>query len=271
MGKSVFVAGLIGAWLVLSVGASRTHAWGPSGHRIVAIVAERHLAPTAKKRIATLLNGETLPQVANWADDVRPERPQTANWHFVDVPRSAHDYLETRDCKPNPDAGDCVILAIARERGVLRDQTKSLARRAEALKFLVHFIADLHQPLHCADDNDRGGNNVDVQFFGKASKLHKVWDSGIINHADLSDREFADGLVEDLAPSDIDAIQAGSVVQWALEAHEVAVDLAYGRLPGDRKLGDKYYEDTADAVDLQLRRAGLRLAKILNESFKNGS
>jgi S1/P1 Nuclease len=141
--------------------------------------------------------------------------------------------------------------------------------RNEALKFIVHFVADLHQPLHCADDNDRGGNDVHVTFFGENANLHSVWDTLLIERIDSDPGHYADRLDADLTDSTIRAFEQGTVEDWALESHAVGKKVVYGALPRRETidLGTDYFEVAAGAADLQLQKAGIRLAFILNEAL----
>src|SRR5882672_5025159 len=156
--------------------------WGGDGHQIVCLIAEARLAPAAKAAIHELLGDDVSisdAEVANWADQIRRERRSTAPWHYVNIPIAATTFDPNRDGKN----GNNVIAKIAEFERVLSDKNAAKADRAEALKFLVHFVGDLHQPLHCADrDGDKGGN-ARLVFFGdrqKAVNLHQVWDSLIL-------------------------------------------------------------------------------------------
>jgi hypothetical protein len=156
-------------------------AWGQEGHSIIAEIAQRRLDPDTLRKINALLGGEvSLASIASWADDYRALHRETAGWHFVDIPFDQSVYDPKRDC--NPDKGDCVIHAIARFQAAVSDCSKPLSDRSEALKFLVHFVGDVHQPLHVetrfgADGkDDRGGNDVPVTFFGQKTNLHALWD-----------------------------------------------------------------------------------------------
>jgi S1/P1 Nuclease len=123
-------------------------AWGQEGHSIVAEIAQRRLSPQAAAMVSTLLGpGVSLGSIASWADDVRDSRPKTYNWHFVSIPIIRATYDPTVDCKPDPDKGDCVVAEVDRARKDMNCATDPVAR-AEALKFLVHFVGDLHQPFH---------------------------------------------------------------------------------------------------------------------------
>lgn len=269
----ILVVSLIG---ILPV---RAHAWGAAGHRIVATIAEDNLKPRTRERIADLLGEDvTLASVANFADEIRFSRPDTKLFHFVDIPLDANSYDPARDCRPT-DEGDCVIAAIARFRQELSNSSLSNGRRRFALKFLVHLIGDMHQPLHCADnDHDRGGNDVKVTWFGRSGRgvnLHATWDRLIIERAELTDDEFVEALEDGLTDAQILAMQAGTVIQWAEEAHLVARNRTYKTVPGNRTmhksrtepLGQPYYNRNFAVVDEQLLRGGLRLARVLNEAL----
>src|SRR5262245_20991571 len=150
---------------VLCFSCQHVLAWGQEGHAIVAEIAQRHLSPKARARVAEILGvGVSLASISTWADDARSSRPKTYNWHFVDIPLDIRTYDAARDCKMVPEKGDCVVAAVARLRRELAARgTPPMARR-EALKFLVHFIGDLHQPLHTLLE-EHGGNGRKVKFF----------------------------------------------------------------------------------------------------------
>lgn len=256
---------------LISLMPMRASAWGGDGHRIVAIIAEGHLSPKARQSIETLLGEQTLADIANFADLVRNRRPETSNFHFADIPISRDSFDRARDCKKDPEKGDCVIAAIERFAREANRSDLSVGQRRFALKFIVHLVGDLHQPLHSADNNDRGGNNVKVSWFGHRGKginLHSVWDRLIIEQAGLDEIEFADALEELFTPQQAQDFQKGTLTDWANEAHLLAKQFAYGKLPDDRALGQEYYDATFEVVDVQLYRAGVRLARVLNSIYK---
>jgi S1/P1 Nuclease len=301
--------------LSMSVGLSTRQgfAWGDEGHKIVAHVAEHYLTDTSRQRILQLLKedqkkdyysrecpqaqsvGDYMACVASWADRVRPDRPETALWHYVDIPNhpkpgTSATYDPVRDCPPTRD-GDCVILAVEQFKAMLMKPEaaggRDKQRRIEAVKFIIHFVGDLHQPLHSADNDDKGGNDVKVFWLGNEFSngekryewnLHSVWDSGIVSKTNPSADESVARLLAALANVDIKAMQKGTVVDWANEAHVIALKSVYndkfltkkikgadGTLKVD--LGQEYYNSGKDIVDLQLERAGVRLARVLNELF----
>jgi hypothetical protein len=184
------------------------------GHRIVATVAEHQLTPRARAEVDRLLAlepGATLASVSTWADEHRTR--QTVRWHFVNFPREARcRYDAARDCR----GGRCVVAAIERERKALLSSAPD-DERLEALKYLVHFVADVHQPLHAGYADDRGGNRVQLQAYGKGAKLHALWDTGLIEH-------WPGGpvsLLNQLEASPRPAQEAGLPQQWAEESCRV--------------------------------------------------
>jgi len=260
--RAILLAGLLAL-----APLDRALSWGSHGHSIIAEIAQRRLHPQTLAQVENLLGGAvSLASIASWADDIIPQRPETFYWHFVNIPYDATDYVPSRDCRPTP-KGDCIINAIARSRALLQNRSAPSRQRAEALKFLVHFIGDVHQPLHDINRDDEGGNKVAVTFFDVPMPLHAVWDIGIIEKRTYDWGQYVTILENDwLRGKDIRALARGDPVDWALAAHAAAVNVAYV-LPDDRKLGDAYYQRSLPTVNQQLALAGIRLARLLNDAF----
>lgn len=241
-------------------------AWGPEGHRLVARLAEARLTPGAQARVAAILgSGVTLASMASWADDIRPARKETEPWHYINVPISRPHLDMARDCP----SGNCVVAKVTEFREVMRDPATSAGRRREALLFVTHFVGDMHQPLHCGDDGDKGGNQVRVQFLGRQMNLHRLWDSALLDRMPPEDELFA-SLSRAISPERAAKWSRGSVEDWAEESFQAARETAYGRLPNVRKgatarLGEAYERIADPVVELQLEKAGVRLAAVLNE------
>ncbi|MEW6542772.1 MAG: S1/P1 nuclease [Nitrospirota bacterium] len=260
---------LAGALLCLS--PAQGWAWGDEGHRIVALVAESRLTDRARDATRALLDGDNLITVATWADAVKGERSETASWHYTDIPKAADSYDPTRDCPQ----GNCAVEQVERFRTVLDNQLRPRSERIEALKFLVHLVADLHQPLHSVDDRDRGGNEVLVTFMGQRTRpdrdrpwnLHAVWDYGLIEQVGMTETDYARHLTRWLRGQPVAEWERGTVLDWTLEAHRVAVAQAYA-VPADRQLGADYLRAMRPALDTMLAKAGVRLAKMLNDLFR---
>jgi hypothetical protein len=174
---------LVVATVILTLGlltAVPALAWGPEGHAIVADIATAHLTPAAQAQVSRLLaleSHQSLDQVASWADAVRPARPATAPWHFVDIPLTAEHYDPSRDCQND----DCVIARIVSFTELLTQSRDITQTRLDALKWVVHFVGDAHQPLHAEDNNhDKGGNTISLTYFGAHKNLHSIWDTTIL-------------------------------------------------------------------------------------------
>jgi len=243
-------------------------AWGTQGHTLVVRIAEAQLTPAVRERVAAILGpGRHFITIGSWADDVRRARPQTANWHFINIPVTAPRLDKARDCP----SGDCVVAAITRFRKTLRDAATPPEKRAEALMFLAHFIGDMHQPLHCGDKNDRGGNDIQVKLAGRPSNLHSVWDSGLLARMG-SDALLFDSISRESARR-AKKFRKGTVEQWAEEGHQLARKSVYGKLPkaapGSAAVINAAYEKMADVIIReQLAKAGARLAWVLNEALR---
>jgi len=242
--------------------------WGPDGHRIVADIALQRLSPAAANEARRLLGGQNINEVASWADDVRRVRPNTAPWHYIDIEIGDTSYVPSRDCKENA----CVIWAVESQLAVLADRTRSDSLRAEALKFVVHFVGDLHQPLHAGERADKGGNDVKLQFQGKLSNLHSVWDSGILLSFGQSDADIVHQLDADIARrSDIAALSGGTVTQWVMESHDIARDVVYRNLPNSLEITPAYIDAARPVIYERLLRGGIRLGAVLDHALGGAS
>ena len=176
----------MGSWLLLAALTLSTQAaaWGTQGHQAVAAMAWELLQPATRadiNRLLALEPGETLESLSTWADEHR--NPATGPWHYVNFPRGNCHYLPERDC---PD-GACVVAAIERERAIWASGAND-ATRLKALKYLIHLVADVHQPLHAGYRDDRGGNQFQLRAFMRGSNLHAVWDSGLLHQLDLDNQ-----------------------------------------------------------------------------------
>jgi hypothetical protein len=253
-------------------------AWGPEGHRIVAEIAEQYLEPETARQVREILdlqNATHLAEVANWADQIRRERPETAPWHYVDIPihpapmpgvEGVNGYLPARDCPREA----CIVAQIDKLISQLQRDKQPSWPRLEALEFLVHFMGDIHQPLHAANDNDHGGNDVKVVFNGRKTNLHAVWDSGILEAAGVSgdERAYALRLARSITPDQLKRWRFGTGAYWADESHAIAVEVIYGTLPHEGMLPDGYETVALPIVNEQLEKAGVRLAMVLNVVLK---
>ncbi len=242
--------------------------WGPDGHRIVADIALQRLSPAAADETRRLLGGQNINEVASWADDVRRALPATAPWHYIDIEISDTSYVPSRDCKENA----CVIWAVESRMAILADKTQPDSARASALKFVIHFVGDLHQPLHAGERADKGGNDVKLTFQGKLSNLHSVWDSGILLSFGQSDAEIVHQLDDEMAHrSDLAATAGGSVTQWVMQSHDLARDVVYRNLPNSLEISPQYIAAARPVIYEQLLRGGVRLGALLEHALGGGT
>ena len=260
------LAAALAVFLLLSLDRPAL-AWGPRGHRASAKLAESRLSPRARAIIRDLLEpGESLADASTWADENNRNIPGSAAWHFVNVPVSALHY-DSRDCRPR----GCVVSKIGEFRSILADSQAPRSRRRTALRFFIHLVQDLHQPMHVADRNDRGGNNLQLRY-GRYdnTNLHQVWDSGLLNQGYRNEAELLRAM-DDLAQEpDAGHWLKGQIEDWADESLEVG-RRAY-RIPGTNSIlrtgdsiGRDYERANVPLVTDRLARSGVRLAFLLNQ------
>jgi nuclease S1 len=275
---------IIALSLVIAIAAvASPHAWGSQGHRLVGLIAAERLTPQAREEAGRLLDGRSLADVSTWADSIRSDQQQTYGWHFLNIPRNAAGYDRDRDCPraAGVDAGsrsdrwrDCAVDRILFWEQRLADTTLDRADRATALKFIVHFVGDLHQPFH-AIGVGRGGNDVEVRVFGEANcadegekpfpcNLHSVWDSRLIQRRNLDDRSYLALLQKLIAAKRLGAQAPGSPAQWAEQSWRLARPAL---VASGTNIDDAYYQRQSLVIDEQIALAGVRLAAVLNRSL----
>jgi hypothetical protein len=211
-------------------------------------------------------NVTTLADVSTWADEIRLQHPETGPWHYVNIPirlptGEPASYDAARDCPEDA----CVVAKIEPFKQELEDRQLPERQRLEALKFTVHFVGDIHQPLHVSNNHDRGGNNVAVIFMGLPTNLHAVWDSAIVAPAIKgNERAYSLQLVQHITEEQRQHWSEGTLISWVNEGHEIAARTIYGELPHSGMLPDDYETKALPIVNEQLERAGVRLAMVLN-------
>ncbi len=254
---------LIGS-LLLAVVPANLFGWGREGHKLIARIAAMHLNEKARAEVARLLPGESLESIAPWADEVRPQRKETSTWHYINIPIKA----ERGDWQQYCPASGCVVRSVHEMAAKLKDKSLPAAQRTEALKFLVHFTGDLHQPLHAGDNGDRGGNDVQIVFQNKPSNLHSLWDTPLVLQAQ-GQAGFAARVSKKSGFWERKKVQKGKAEDWAWESAGISKTVAYGALPAGRpaKIDEGYVKAAVAPVESQLRKAGLRLAMLLNQSL----
>jgi nuclease S1 len=250
--------------------APLAYPWGRLGHRVASRIAEDRLTPAALKAVHELLGaGVRLEDVSTWADEQR-DVTETGSWHNVYIPISKQQY-DPQYCPP----GGCVVSKIRDFKRVLQDRKAGKAEKQQALKFLIHFIEDLHQPLHVGDAGNKGGALLQVKFYGVGSNLHLVWDSQIIEHYSSDERVWLWELTGLAHPKAAAEWSKGTPEDWAAESLQIA-KTAYC-LPGAKtvmrsgaRIGDDYLRMAIPIIQKQLAKAGVRAAWILNEILGAG-
>lgn len=243
--------------------------WGADGHKIAARIAEHQLTPQAAAAIKSLLSPESLADVASWADEIRddPKYDWLEPLHYVNIAPGAQGFDAKRDCPK----GKCVVAAIQKYAKVLRDPQASRSDKIEALKLVVHFVGDVHQPLHVALAHDKGGNDIRVEFFTNPTNLHRVWDTSIIRRAldgrgwSIYAREIESRVKQEQRREWLKTTDPGA---WATESWKLAQSNAYV-IPQDGRLGSEYFDRNRPVIDQRLAMAGIRLGAMLNSIFAN--
>lgn len=245
-------------------------AWGREGHEIIAAIAEAHLTPTARERVIQLLHAvepdASMESVAPWADTVRTR--VTAKWHFVNYPAGHCHFDPPRDCRN----GECLVAAFDRERAILADPRLPVAEREVALKYVIHFAGDATQPLHNYGPG-RGANAYQVQFEGRGTNLHHVWDTDLIRQYAMEGQGISGwshpnyrALTRTLIADSFQVTYTPSLnpIDWTESA--CAIANRPGMFPA-RVIPQSYVARWEPVVDAQLIEGGLNLAAVLNEIF----
>ena len=235
--------------------------WGRTGHRVTGEIAEMHLTKKAKKTIDDLLGGESLAFVSTFADEIRSDERyrEFGPWHYVNFP-----FGGTYEASPKSEKGD-IYVAINKCISILKDKTTSTEDKAFYLKMLVHFVGDIHQPLHVGIAEDKGGNDFQVRWFNEGTNLHTVWDTKMIEEYNMSYSELAVN-ANQLSKSQIASLQNASVKDWMYESRALCEDIYQNTTSGE-KLSYKYMYRYVTVIRTQLQKGGIRLAGILNDIF----
>ena len=258
-------ARIVIASILLLGGSLPAAAWGPNGHRIVGQIAENHLTDAARKGISDLIGRASLAQVSTWADEIKsdPAWRHASPWHYVNAPPG--QTIEKAHKSPSGD----VVEAIQRFERVLRNRGSSRKERVDALRFLVHFVGDIHQPLHAGYASDRGGNDIRVRWFGESTNLHSVWDEDLVEYQRLSFTEWV-RFFGHAEPGEIETWRRSNVYDWARESRSMlpaVYDFGDSRSERTPYLGYDYIFKHADGVRLRLLQAGIRLSGMLNDIY----
>jgi hypothetical protein len=258
--NSICIAALIIGTIFM--GNAAEYDWGKTGHRTVGKIAEGYLKGKTKRKLAELLNGQSLALIATFGDDIKSDRryDKFYTWHYINMPFDVKYEESEKNSK-----GD-LVSGIAICKKFIQDKNTSKEERIFYLKLLVHLIGDLHQPMHVGRAEDKGGNTIQVQWFNNGSNLHAVWDSKMINHYNMTYSELAKNS-DKISKEQVKNLQKGTISDWANETHQLAIKV-YSSAEIGENLRYEYMYKNFGLVRSQLQKGGIRLAKVLNELFR---
>jgi hypothetical protein len=289
-----FAAAVVLALALVVTRMGTAHAWGDEGHEVIGLIAASFLEPSVRGKVEAMLAADTddltahnIADAATWADkyrdaNVNGARVGTRLWHFVDIELSAPDLDQACFGHPGLTPGTlasngppraCVVDKINEFAAELANPGTDPTERIVALKFVLHLVGDMHQPLHASDDNDRGGNEKRASANGlKPATLHHYWDTEFVEQLGPDPKRIAAMLIARISPRDARAWALGTTSDWAMETFQLAKADAYGRLPapnarGGYRLPETYVAMATRDAATQLSKAGVRLASVLNKAL----
>lgn len=238
-------------------------AWGQKGHDATAYIAECHLTPEAKAAAEELLDGKSIVYYANWLDNAShtPEYSYSRTWHYKNIDAD-ETYIRARKEKK----GD-IVTALNEQITILGDTTKTKEERALALKMVVHFLGDIHQPMHLGHASDSGGNRWFVKYFKNDANLHSVWDSRLPESAHKWSYTEWQHQIDRATPEETQEILSLTTPdQWAKQTYEICKEV-YEKTPKNTNIEYNYIAEWTPVIEKQFLRGGLRLANVLNNSL----
>lgn len=237
--------------------------WGQKGHDTTVFIAENHLTPITKAVVEDLLDGNSMVYYANWLDNAShtPEYAYSKTWHYKNI-----DAGISFDEAPLLESGD-IVKAINNQVAILQDSASSRESKQLALKMVIHFLGDIHQPMHMGHASDLGGNRWTVNYFGRDTNLHSVWDSSLPESAHKWSYSEWQQQIDRASQSEIDEIlNGGNAESWGKETFEICKEV-YDKTPEGTKISYDYIADWTPVVEKQFLKGGLRLADLLNSVF----
>ena len=257
--KILFLAGLSASLY--------SYAWGLTGHRVIAEIAENHLNCRAKNQIKKLFGKEKLAYWANWPDFIKSDTTgvwkQASAWHYVNV--DPQPDFKSFEIELKKQAGASLYSQIEVLSQKVKNKDLPIKERKTAVIFLIHMLGDLAQPMHTGRAGDLGGNRIEVTYFGQKTNLHSVWDGKLIDSQKYSYTEYAN-LLDIKKRKEVKEIQKGTLEDWLYDSHKIANKI-YAETPNGSSLGYDYQYKFNDTVERQLLYGGLRLADFLNDLF----
>lgn len=241
--------------------------WGVTGHKTIAQIAENHLNEKAKNGVQILLGNQSMSDVASWADEVRnnPEYKNTASWHFLNLPLGL-TYNQFVVAVSGQDKEN-VYSALNKCRAELIDKTSTAEQKTVALKFIIHLVGDLHQPMHISRAEDKGGNTIQVTYDGKGTNLHSLWDSKLLEHQNMTYQELAKSY-DTATDEEIKQWQSDNILKWIFESYQISSQL-YREIDLNKNIDDDYYKSHLPIIQQRIEKGGIRLAGMLNSILKD--
>jgi len=240
--------------------------WGEIGHRTVGEIAQNYLSNKAKKALSNLIGNQSLALQSTYADEIRPlkDYAYTAPWHYVNLKEGLNydQFSALLKSSEMPNIYQSINTCIAD----LKDASKTKEQQDFALKFLIHLVGDIHQPMHTGHSEDAGGNGVKVKFMRKENNLHALWDSGLINYTGMTYTELAK-TCNMYSKDEVKAFQKDDITLWAFESYKISNQL-YAEANNNTDYDYNYYAKHENILKQRLAQAGIRLAGILNEIYK---
>lgn len=235
--------------------------WGPTGHRVVGEIAQDYLKPRTKRKLKKLLNKKSLAFLSTYGDEIKSDKRYNKfyTWHYVNMPLD-EDYNPAKASKKGN-----LVTGIEYCKKIIKDDNSSDEDKAFYLKMLIHLIGDLHQPMHVGLAEDRGGNDFKVQWHYEDTNMHAVWDYKMLDRYDMSYQELAEN-ADVLTKDEIKKLQEGTIIDWVNEVHQLTREVYKSAEKGEN-LRYRYSYKYMNTVRTQLQKAGIRLAKVLNDLF----
>lgn len=248
-------------FLILSQTLLASEDWGQNGHRTVGETANQHIKSKARKKIDKILNGQSIADASTYADEIKSDRAydQYKPWHYANIP-----FDQTYSQAEKNPQGD-IVSGIEECIQQLKSGELNLEKEQFYLRMLIHLVGDMHQPLHFGLKEDKGANDFKVKWFNKPSNLHRVWDTQMIESYNMSYTELTDNLPE-LSKSEIESIKSGTLLDWVEENRELTRKV-YKSADLDENLSYRYMYDWFGVAKTQMKKAGIRLAVILNDIY----
>jgi hypothetical protein len=241
--------------------------WGFKGHKAIATIAYNHLHFNVIPVVSNVLHGQSMSDVSSWADEVRntPEYKETGPWHFINLPLglSFGEFEKAVKNDPSPNLYSAIINC----ENTLRQKDAVPAKKENALKFLIHFVGDAHQPMHVSRKEDKGGNTIQVRFGDQGTNLHSLWDSKLIDHEAFTDADIVNKY-DNATEEQEKKWQNDNPIIWLWESYQISTKL-YSEVATNRHIDEQYYKSHINIVHQRIDQAGIRLAGVLNTIFKN--